>query len=403
MSADTGPLSTDLIGQRCQRSVWLRILLLLPAMLLLPAGAALRFVPALQHQALEPFVPPADRARFAIDLKRGDFWDGSLLRAWENREAAVAPVRRPLVHVASVCEWAIFGELGTGVRQGREGWLFLESSCDPHVAPPDAVHRGIALTAELSRVVEARGVQLWILPVPPRPLLARPFIEDDVRDLRAPYERLIAGLEAAHVRVIDVLPRWDRDLGPDAFIRTDTHWSPEGSRIVCEEIAKATGVWVPQADRKLKLGELKPRTYAGDLLRYVGVIQGRLERPTLERHLLRAGGRLEDSSLSMLVRSPPSPSVDFNPDKARLVTCGTSFSETLYFKEYADHFSNGRIRVEARAGGRLLGSLAPRIASLIRGNRPWPDIWVWEFSAIHLLENDDELDTLIPAIQRLKK
>lgn len=183
-------------------------------------------------------------------------------RSLEDSSPLMATVLPPI-------QWLLAGWGGAGnekVYVGRLGWLFYRPGfdylvgppfLDPSVLerrrrsgpswsePPEGDPRPALL--DFHRQLAARGIRLLVMPVPTKPMIhpedfapsyaRRP---DDAPPLQNPsFDEFREDLEAAGVLFYDPagnLRRLRRE-GSDAFLHTDSHWSPAGVDAVARELA----------------------------------------------------------------------------------------------------------------------------------------------------------------------
>ena len=163
-------------------------------------------------------------------------------------------------------QWLLLAYGGVGnerVYPGKGGWLYLRGGFDYLTGPPfldPSVLRRRRLDApawrptpepdprpailDFHRQLQDRGIHLLLLPAPtkamvhPEPLAAR--LPD--RGLHNPsFETFRSELEGAGVTVFDPVPAMrqsHRETGQDQFLRTDSHWSPEGLDAVAGALAE---------------------------------------------------------------------------------------------------------------------------------------------------------------------
>lgn len=179
-------------------------------------------------------------------------------------------------------QWLLAGWGGAGnekVYVGRRGWLYYRPGFDYLVGPPfldpavlerrrrsgpswSEPPEGDPRPALLDfhRQLEARGIRLLVMPVPTKPMIhpdnfapsyaGRP---EDAPLLQNPsFSEFREDLEAAGVLFYDPagnLWRVRRD-GQDAYLHTDSHWSPAGVDAVARELVSRI--------RILELGSLGP-------------------------------------------------------------------------------------------------------------------------------------------------
>ena len=165
-------------------------------------------------------------------------------------------------------QWLLLAWGGAGnerVYPGDGGWLYLRSGFDYLTGPPfldPSVLRRRKLDApawqpaiepdprpailDFASQLKERGIHLVILPAPTKPMIhpepLAPGLDPAAGEgLHNPsFEAFRAELEAAGVTVFDPAPamvRARRETGLDQYLRTDSHWSPEGLDTVAGALA----------------------------------------------------------------------------------------------------------------------------------------------------------------------
>jgi alginate O-acetyltransferase complex protein AlgJ len=159
-------------------------------------------------------------------------------------------------------QWLLSEKLGAGNEQvylGRDGWLFYRPDVD-YITGPSFLDSAIALHREHAGVqpdplkaitdfrdqLRARGIDLIVVPVP-----MKPGVDGERLSPRAPRESVFQNdsfsefkksLEEKSVRVFDPLPRLAarKAASPDRslYLRSDTHWRPETTEFVAQELAQ---------------------------------------------------------------------------------------------------------------------------------------------------------------------
>lgn len=169
------------------------------------------------------------------------FLDGKLLRTFERRYDRNFFLREPSEKAWATLQYAIFGEGLSGVVLGKDGWLFTNQE---YVVPSDLGHNLDHQVSEILRMqalLKENGKELIVLPVPMKVDIyqqhARYAPSHKVTQL---YERFVAALHAVD---IDVVPIRDGFIAKaqqlPLFLRQDTHWSPYGSQLAAQLLAKA--------------------------------------------------------------------------------------------------------------------------------------------------------------------
>ena len=149
------------------------------------------------------------------------------------------------------------------LARGRAGWVYHVSELKYVAAGrfwgEDAARANPLAPADLAdplpailhfhRELEARGLELVVLPIPVRPAIYPEGVldmapDDEPGDLMPAQTELLARLRAEGVTAIDLTPRFlanrQHEKGP-LFAPSDTHWTPAGAvvaaRAVAEELA----------------------------------------------------------------------------------------------------------------------------------------------------------------------
>lgn len=118
------------------------------------------------------------------------------------------------------------------------GWLFYTPDVEHLVRPIDTA--SVSCILDMKRQLEERGIRLVLMPTPLKPIhrahaLHRAFPADAV--LTNPdYAEWLGRLAAAGVTVVDPTTAL---TGKDAFLRTDTHWTPQGMKAAAAMLASA--------------------------------------------------------------------------------------------------------------------------------------------------------------------
>lgn len=190
---------------------------------------------------------------------------------FETRLEEGSPLR-PLVRPTA--QWALLRFGGVGhetVYAGPRGWLVLRSGFDHVVGPPfldpgvlERRRRAVEswrpaiepdprpAIRDLHRQLEARGIELVLLPVPTKPAIHPEALgaafdgvaaEEGARN--PSLDPFLREMEATGARVFDPAPIL-RDMaraGEAAYLRTDSHWSPAAMERVAAALADRLDEW----------------------------------------------------------------------------------------------------------------------------------------------------------------
>ena len=149
-----------------------------------------------------------------------------------------SPLRPWAVAGWNALDLALFRQAPDGVVIGADGWLFTDEEYAATAAAERHRDAWMARIGEAAARVEAEGVVLLVALVPAKAVLvdaAQPPLPEVAR---ARYDATLADLAALGVRTVDLRPAL-AGLGAEAWLRTDTHWTPAGAQAAADAIAAA--------------------------------------------------------------------------------------------------------------------------------------------------------------------
>jgi alginate O-acetyltransferase complex protein AlgJ len=211
------------------------------------------------------------------------------------------PLADALVAADRVIAWNLVGDLGTRVRQGCPGWLFLADELEIHPDGAAAMSRRLAIVKQVAEFLARRRIALVVALVPDKSRIeAGELCGLDRPAVLAPrYEAALSRLRAAGVAAVDLLPPLETG-GGERYYRTDTHWNERGARTAAEAIAaglRRTGLAPAPGQAEFRVTKGKPHERVGDLIRLAGLDEVPLPfRP--------AGDEVADSDIATSSRSP---------------------------------------------------------------------------------------------------
>lgn len=197
---------------------------------------------------------------------------GAWAAAYQQALDEASPLRPWAVAVWNAIDLAVFGQAPDGVVLGADGWLFTDEEYAATAAAEAHRDAWVARIDAAAARVEAEGVALVVALVPAKAVLVdadQPPLPDVARDR---YDATLADLAALGVRTVDLRPALSA-LDQDAWLRTDTHWTPAGAEAAADAVAAALLEVVPD------LGGSEPYDRAfvgveaveGDLVRLLGL------------------------------------------------------------------------------------------------------------------------------------
>lgn len=300
---------------------------------------------------------------------------------------------------------------GTIVAPGLDGWLFfgpelrhvslgrfwgddaptVSRARDPETADP------LPAILDFKRQLDAKGVELLIVPVPPKGIIYPEKISDAVQ-VPIPVPRLDIAhqgfydiLRESGVEVLDLTELFlDNRFHPEGtvYCRHDTHWSGVGCMLAGQVIAAAIREYIWYAD--LESTPFTPRWYS---TRITGDLYAALESPDVPREELRLRG-IAVTGDRRATEIPPDPN-------SPIVLLGDSHN--LVFHAGGDMHATGAGLADQLAfevgvpvdlvAVRGSGATSARVNLLRRAQRDdtyWDDkrLVIWCFAARELTEGD---------------
>ena len=255
------------------------------------------------------------------------------------------------------------------------GWVLRESDTLVDFGFSD---EGVALMAELVRVLQDKtGTQLVTVVPPPRGLFA-PLAED--KDLmRDRYDNLQAQLRSTGAIVPDIFR--EIDATPDAFenyyFRADTHWTPEGALLSARAMANALNEagLLPEQPEQAKFaltGEMQPSERKGALIRAVEEVCG----------VELAGETAQTPVITQVQASDTASALFDDQDTSTLppvVLVGTSFSSSdkLRWSDSVSFVLQSEVINKSVSGGAFDSAIVAYAESDLYADAP--ELLIWEF------------------------
>jgi alginate O-acetyltransferase complex protein AlgJ len=185
------------------------------------------------------------------------------------------PQGTPARMLWSRVEYALFHQGRKGIVIGTNGWLYT----DEELSCPAQFSRSLGDNLDFIATTRARlaqaGTELAVVLVPAK---AR-VVPEHLGSAALPacrigvYGRISDYLSARGIPVVNLMEAMrtapERD---DLFLKTDTHWTPEGARLAARQAAYVVRASFPQLGLPVQSFTSKPGEagfHEGDLLRYV--------------------------------------------------------------------------------------------------------------------------------------
>ena len=281
------------------------------------------------------------------------------------------PFGDALVTADRVINWVTVGDLGSRVRQGCPGWLFLTDELMLHRGAEANFAQRIKLVRQAADFLNRRNVSLAVVPVPDKSRveaqhlcgLERPAVLADR------FARMSAAFNDAGIRTVDLLSPLAA-LDGERYYRTDTHWNERGAKVSAEAIAaglRQAGI-APSQQAEFRVKTEPPRERVGDLIRLAG-----LDRVPLP---LRPTG---DTEAATVIEQGATAEVGILDDVAapETVLLGTSYSRRANFAGFLGMALGAPVENLAQDGGGMASAAMAYFDKTAFAETP-PRLVIWE-------------------------
>jgi alginate O-acetyltransferase complex protein AlgJ len=313
--------------------------------------------------------------------------DGGLAKTFESHYDEHFPVKTLGTSLWAGLDYLLFNEGRPGVQIGEQGWLYSDEEFKPEVDGPQQIRENLALIKGVRDELAQRNVLLLLAIVPSKSRLYPEFVGDNPTSAlrQGLYQRFLSEVRAADIAAPDLLSSMQDGKDHAAiFLRTDTHWTPEGADLVAQQLSRTlkraitlTGepqVFVTQAS--------PTEPYKGDLTRF-------LPLEPLFGHLLPPPDQLRRNETQAAEQAAGTDAL-FSDSDMPIALVGTSYSANPAWnfagalrqhlqRDLSNHAEDGR------------GPLVPMLKYLQSDelkNAP-PQLVIWEFPERYLPMTND--------------
>lgn len=204
-----------------------------------------------------------------------DIVTGKTAKAFEESFADKAPAYDASRTLWGVVEYAIFRQGRNGVVLGRDGWLFSSEEFTWDKDASQKTESNLAYVHSVQDTLNEKNIPLLVALIPAKSRVFQSHLgtANPPQARKDLYQHIIEDLPAHNIVTLDLLPTLQKTQ--NSFLRTDTHWTPEGANLAATEIATAThrlasarAVTLPKTAFKTDIAT-DTTAHSGDLLRYV--------------------------------------------------------------------------------------------------------------------------------------
>lgn len=201
---------------------------------------------------------PGKEAGILARLAATNAWLKQRLKACERALEENSPLTHRTLPWLQAFSCRFLGHGNEKVYVGREGWLFYRPDVDHLLGTgflrerpgnggrvPDPLPALVRFKEDLA----ARGIRLLVVPVPSKPAIAPGYLSPRFSNAAAPLENpsyplFLQLLRSNGIGVLDLSPplaEMTRSDPSPCFLRTDTHWRPDGMERAAALVAAKIG------------------------------------------------------------------------------------------------------------------------------------------------------------------
>ncbi|UVK97019.1 alginate O-acetyltransferase AlgX-related protein [Pseudomonas sp. B21-048] len=294
------------------------------------------------------------------------------------KELSKAIIPTTFAKFARGASWLLLNDTGLRVRSGCTDWLFLADELTVHHQAQRNADAKLQAVIDLKERLSQRHISLLVVIVPDKSRIASAQRCSLYRP--ASFEGRIqswtARLNAAGLANLDLSDAL-APLGPQAYLRTDTHWSESGAKAAAEAIAqrlKTLGITATPR-RSFSESHVPVALRPGDLVRLAGIDWLPLRwQPAPEWIAQTSLREIPDVSAD----SPENESDLFgDADLPSTALIGTSFSRNSNFAGFLQQALGAPVGNFAKEGGAFSGAANSYIDNPAFKETP-PKLIIWE-------------------------
>lgn len=308
----------------------------------------------------------ADRNEAPTSLLSGAWQAG-----YEDAFEAANPLETVAINALGALRYALFQQGSEGVLVGREGWLFTAEEFETSPNFTAQTESSADYVADVVDTLKALGIEVLPVLIPDKsemyPQHLRHKRPQQVTERRAHFQ---SALRARGISALDAtLALMTVAKTGDAFMRTDTHWSPQGSRNVADAVARyvASSGLLTAGTTQVTTTKTGILPFDGDLIGFVptGALRPAIGPPP---ETLMHYETTVESSLGL-----------FDAPDVPVVLVGTSFStrSEFHFEGFLKQALQSDVINFAREGTGPFAPMERFLASDTVTNSP-PQLVIWE-------------------------
>jgi alginate O-acetyltransferase complex protein AlgJ len=250
--------------------------------------------------------------------------NGARSKALETSLEKAFPLRQAAIDVWGSLEFGIFGNGRKGVLVGSDGWFYSSEEFERPKNFDSEIAVKLKYVTQVKTALENAGIKLVVVLVPAKARVypahlgrySRPKHWNDV------YSKFLMGLHAKGVIAPNLFTAMNAK--DSMFLKTDTHWTPQGARVTAHAVAEAIKSKLEFQTQSFSEKPGKVAQHEGDLLKFIPLANfslkptpDQLETPIVEGTESAGAGLFSDSIIEVaLVGTSYSANPKFNFDGA---------------------------------------------------------------------------------------
>ena len=323
--------------------------------------------------------------------KQVGWTDGDAAETFEGHFDEAFPLRQVGQNLWAAARYELLGEGRDGLIVGKDGWFFTEQEFRPYPNEEANLQQHLQWIVAVHRYLADRGIDLAIALLP-----AKARVYEEYRGEHAPseahadlYAHARWQLRSSGVLVPDLLGSMQQcKSATQVYLKTDTHWTPDGAECVATALADDRRAQLAIADAEATEFE----TYLKDTVEHRGDLMNYLPLAPVFESLLPEAERV--AQIETVAKTSGSASALFGgSDTVPVALVGTSYSADPLWHftgalqqalardvvNYAEE-GHGPFKPMARfLAGDVLKTVEPRLV-------------VWEIPERYLVQPDDSTE-----------
>ena len=315
--------------------------------------------------------------------------NGRWAKAVETHYDDEFPIKRLSTNLWALVDFKLFNEGRPGVVLGRDQWLYSDEEFNPIVNEELNLQGNYALVEGVRQTLKAKGVRL-VMAVVPAKVRLYPEHLGDVKpasihaDLYQDFHRRLAADKILAPDLLAPLQQAKRN-GQAVFLRTDTHWTPQGAQIAAEQLANTIAQHAPLRGQPQRFV-----TQAGQDVSHKGDLRQFLPLDPLFEELMPATEPLH--TRTTVAAEEPSAAGDalFADNEVPVALIGTSYSANPnwnFLGALKQALHSDVVNYAEDGHGPILPMLSYLKSEALQ-NSP-PQVLIWEFPERYLPVNND--------------